>query len=175
MNRLGEYVEFVTLGSSLIEKIRSCGLTGEKKNLAFGQFASRDDSCFDSAHTRHDDVTYQKIGLKMFNLRDRFFPTKPRNCFKPCLIENDRKSIRYQYLVVNDDDSSFYRLRHGVPLLHAMSGQAIFVARNTHGSALSRLKQPNLSEVASWTDNELSGVELPLGSRSHDNHSNSSH
>jgi len=104
MDRLGEYLEFVTLGAGLFEQIGGGGLSGEEKDLALWQFAARNDCRFDAGHTSHDDIADEHVRLEAVEQLDSFFAAKNGARLKACLIQNNCESVGDYLLVVGDQN-----------------------------------------------------------------------
>src|ERR1019366_1593537 len=104
VNRLGEDLKLVTLGTRLLKQISGCGLPGKEQNFYFGQQGSNLNGRVNAIQVSHNDVGDQHVRLVRGSHLKRGFAGINSAGLETALVQNHGQRISNDSFVVYNKD-----------------------------------------------------------------------
>jgi hypothetical protein len=105
VDRLQEDFEVVSPDAGVAEQIGGGGLAGEQQDAATRNEAGDLNGGFDAAHTRHNHVGEEDVGLEVARGLDGLLAAIDSGGFKAILVENHSQGIGDDALIIGNQDS----------------------------------------------------------------------
>jgi hypothetical protein len=98
----------------IVEKVSRAGLAGKQKNFALGILRTEMDREVYTRHSGHRYIGHEKLRSGLSGGGNGLIRVIEGESMKACLIQNDRKGLRNDRFVIDDENNTF-RFGHVPP------------------------------------------------------------
>src|SRR5215475_14733249 len=101
MDRLGQDLKLMSLGTGLFQQVSGSCLAGEEQDLAAGKNLANTNCGLDAVHIRHNDIADDQVRTAFTRAVDCGGSRVDGRSIESVLIQNDRQSIGDHPLIVH--------------------------------------------------------------------------